>query len=186
MCPLSGRLNRASGCAAFNSGRDTGPLVMMEMFIYVCHASGLWVRIVTDGRSLWTVGSRAVPHDVMSLPDPWIRKHAFRLLGQNRSKCADGWLGGVVSYLRRLDSSISQSGHLGGAPSAGTRLPLPVKMKFLMQPIGRSTVLEEVNDSDIPMEPLHYPVTARSVRRRRRRMLKGKVHRRHPGSRLAR
>ena len=35
MCPLSGRLNRASGCAAFNSGRDMGPLIMMEMFIYV-------------------------------------------------------------------------------------------------------------------------------------------------------
>lgn len=98
----------------------------------------------------------AVAHDVMSLPDPWIRKHAFRLLGQNRSKC--GWLGGVVSYLRRLDSSISESGCHGGAPSAGTRLPLPVKMKFLMQPIRRFTLLEEVNTSNIPMELLHYQV----------------------------
>lgn len=29
-----------------------------------------------------------------------------------------------------------------------------------MQPINRSAVLEEVNDSDIPMEPLRYPVMA--------------------------
>lgn len=28
-----------------------------------------------------------------------------------------------------------------------------------MQPIKRTTVLEEVNGSDIPMHPLHYPVT---------------------------
>lgn len=27
-----------------------------------------------------------------------------------------------------------------------------------MQPINSRTLLEEVNDSDIPMEPLHYPV----------------------------
>lgn len=27
-----------------------------------------------------------------------------------------------------------------------------------LEPIRRLTVLEEVNDSEIPMEPLHYPV----------------------------
>ncbi|XP_037457338.1 uncharacterized protein LOC119328461 [Triticum dicoccoides] len=31
-------------------------------------------------------------------------------------------------------------------------------MKFLMQPVSSKTLIEEVNDSEIPMEPLHYPV----------------------------
>ena len=39
---------------------------------------------------------------------------------------------------------------------------LPVGMEFLMQPIKRFMVPEEVNDCEIPMEPLHYPVAARS------------------------
>lgn len=29
-----------------------------------------------------------------------------------------------------------------------------------MQPIKRTTVLEEVNGSEVPLEPLHYPVAA--------------------------
>ncbi|KAM3295434.1 hypothetical protein ACQJBY_037996 [Aegilops geniculata] len=39
------------------------------------------------------------------------------------------------------------------------RLLLPEKMEFLMQPISR-TVLEDVNDSEIPLEPHHYLVMA--------------------------
>lgn len=31
------------------------------------------------------------------------------------------------------------------------------EMEFLMQPIRRPAVLEEVNDNEVPMEPLHYP-----------------------------
>ncbi|XP_037451823.1 uncharacterized protein LOC119322439 [Triticum dicoccoides] len=31
-------------------------------------------------------------------------------------------------------------------------------MEFLLQPVNSRTLIEEVNDSDIPMEPLRYPV----------------------------
>lgn len=34
------------------------------------------------------------------------------------------------------------------------------EMEFLMQPIERFMVLEEVNHSDVLMAPLHYPVVA--------------------------
>ncbi|XP_044320406.1 uncharacterized protein [Triticum aestivum] len=33
-------------------------------------------------------------------------------------------------------------------------------MEFLMQPVNSRTLIEEVNDSDIPMEPLRYPVVS--------------------------
>lgn len=33
-------------------------------------------------------------------------------------------------------------------------LPLAAKIEFLMHPIRRSTVLEKINDSDIPMKPV--------------------------------
>ena len=35
-----------------------------------------------------------------------------------------------------------------------------VGMEFLMQPIRRAAVVEEVNDNQLPMEPLHYPAVA--------------------------
>lgn len=36
-------------------------------------------------------------------------------------------------------------------------------MEFLMQPIRRTAVLEEVNDNNVPMELLHYPMVATAV-----------------------
>ncbi|EMS59129.1 hypothetical protein TRIUR3_20554 [Triticum urartu] len=51
------------------------------------------------------------------------------------------------------------SGLLGSQPpSEGT--VADEEMGFLMQPIKRFTVLEEVNNSDVPMAPLHYLVGA--------------------------
>lgn len=71
-----------------------------------------------------------------------------------------------------------------------------------MQPIRGSTILEEVNDSNIPMEPLHSPVATPVVEQQLVSMqavsvngqictaqtaadAEREVHRRHQGSRLA-
>lgn len=36
-------------------------------------------------------------------------------------------------------------------------------MQFLMKPIRRTAVVEEVNDNELPTEPPHYPAVAVSI-----------------------
>lgn len=74
-----------------------------------------------------------------------------------------GWCGTVVFYLTLLDFASRERERRGcGEAIQSGGQDLPVGMEFLMQPIKRFMVPEEVNDCEIPMEPLHYPVAARS------------------------
>lgn len=55
-------------------------------------------------------------------------------------------------------SSIAESGDPAEKSGATRRRPAEGSMEFLMQLINSRTLLEEVNENNLTMEPLNYPV----------------------------
>ncbi|XP_048540252.1 uncharacterized protein LOC125519503 [Triticum urartu] len=97
--------------------------------------------------------------------EPWlrtvvdvvIRGTGKTLSGSGSNYEVEGWE--CSASCSRCIIPSATSGLLGSQqPSEGT--VADEEMGFLMQPIKRFTVLEEVNDSDVPMAPLHYLVGA--------------------------
>lgn len=93
MSSVSERLGRVWWCDAFMTwARDASA----RKGVKGGNTTEQWVRGRRRRRGWSTAAGRAVAQDVVRLPDPWIRKVAFRYLYCRRSKCLEWLAGGVV------------------------------------------------------------------------------------------
>ena len=89
-----------------------------------------------------------------------VRGSELLLAGDARSCCSYcgcEWAPATISYLFSLDLALLKKREPVEKVLSRRRVADPATMEFLMQPINSTTLLE-VNQNNIPMSPLHYPV----------------------------